>query len=326
MKIYSERAYQKWPSWHVVYEWEDVMSKELGCDIVTFGKGICGKIKRKINRTLFDYFKIVKRYTWNPEKEYYLLWVMNAKNYSELPHRNVIPIFLDFPLDVVDTILKVTRDIPCFFVTCYDIYESLCTKGCQNVYYFPQCISDKYYLNEMPAKKIDVVQFGRRNSKLHEYMFRFCEENPNTEYVYKSDDTTLSYVSNISGDLGCILTRDDYIKLVSSSRVSLVSTPSCDDSRPDFGNVDFFTARFYESAALYCRMIGRYTENKESELIGIKEICPNVKCYEEFEGILKHYLNEKQNWDKQRTFIMANLISVRCESIKKTLEEIGVKR
>ncbi len=40
-------------------------------------------------------------------------------------------------------------------------------------------------------------------------------------------------------------------------------------------------------------MIGRYTENVETRLLGIDEVCPNVKGYSRFAEYMDRYLDSK---------------------------------
>lgn len=70
--------------------------------------------------------------------------------------------------------------------------------------------------------------------------------------------------------------------------------------------MDFFTPRFYESAAFYCKMLGRYSENKEAELLDIKAICSNVRSYEEFERRLDFLLDKSSDFLYDSIFQFAN--------------------
>ena len=96
-------------------------------------------------------------------------------------------------------------------------------------------------------------------------MMEYVAEHPDVEYVYQSNNGSLTYISTTRGNLGKFDKRNEYVELLKSCRISLVSTPGMDKSRTDFGNVDFFTPRFFESAAFYCHMLGRYIENKEAD-------------------------------------------------------------
>ena len=324
LKILSERAYQKWPSWHVVYEWEDVIAEKAGIPIVDYSNNIENKflifsrrLCKKINK------KWIPKYKFNLSSECYIMFIMNAASYHLLPTNNIIPIFLDFPINMIENISYVTKRLPIFFVTCKDIYNILLSNGVKNVRYMPLSISDKYVQGDVPKKEIDVIQFGRKNKVLHDYMLKYCKDNPNVEYIYQTDNGTLTYISTTRGIIGKFDSRDEYFDLIKSSKISLVSTPGFDNSRTaDFGNIDFVTPRFYESAASYCHLIGRYTSNDETTDLRLSDVCPNVDSYSEFANLVDAYLSEDYDWRVQREFVNNNLTSLRADYIISEIEKV----
>lgn len=322
--ILSERGYMHWASWDVVYEWEDIIAKNSGCKIVTFRTGIKGKFIRRGIRDINKLCRKEQKYRITDKERIRLLFVMSAAVYKDLPTKNIIPVFLDFPEKMVEVIIRATNELPVFFVTCKDIYNILKEKGLENVRYMPLSISDRYYRQEIPDKSIDVIQFGRKNKILHDYMLRYCKEHRGTEYVYQTRDGSLTYLSTTRGNIGRFNSRKEYMDLIRTCRCSLVSSPGCDRGRSDeFGKIDFITPRFYESAACYCHLIGRYTENEESREIGISEICPCVSEYAQFEEILDNYLcAEEYDWSKQKKFVAKNVTSNRVDYLKKVLDSI----
>ena len=323
VNVLSERAYRRWPSFDVVFEWEDIIAPVLKAQIITFEGGLPGKVIRRLKKY---WLKVNQRanskYRITNITECKLLWEMAANDYRTLPTKNIIPIFLDFPVSMVDPIIEATSSLPVFFVTCKDIYNLLVQKGVKKVRFMPLSISDKYFTEDVPDKTVDVIQFGRKNSVLHEYMLEYCEAHPTVDYVYQSGDGTLTYESTTRGNVGKFDTRKEYVDMIKPCRVSLVSTPGCDKGRSgEFGAIDFVTPRFFESAAFYCHMIGRYTENEETEELGLSTVCPNVKSYEVFEKLMDVYLGSLDwDWTVQREWTRRNLTSERAKYIQ---EEIG---
>lgn len=322
INLLSQRAFNRWPSYDVVFEWEDIIASALNAQIITFESGVVGKVVRrikkywlKINKGANSSFKITST------TDCKLLWEMNANGYKNLPTQNIIPIFLDFPVRMIDPIIKATAGLPVFFVTCKDIYNILIEKGTRNVHFMPLSISDKYFADEAPKKTVDVIQFGRKNSVLHDYMLKYCELHPTVDYVFQSGDGTLTYESTTRGNVGKFDTRKEYVDMIKSCRVSLVSTPGCDKGRSgEFGAIDFVTPRFFESAAFYCHMIGRYTDNEETEELELGKVCPNVKSYEEFEKLIDLYLSAADwDWTTQREWTRRNLTSVRAKYIQEII-------
>lgn len=317
-KIASHRSYEKWPSWYVVYEWEDIISKCLGWEIELIeGNSLSYRIKRK-------YKSLRYRFLHHPSFDYVdlsemrILFIMSAGSYYQSISQNIIPIFLDFPEAMVDIIALRTKKLPFYFVTSVDIFNKLKNAGSGNVVYMPLSISDNYYTKTVPKKRFDVIQFGRKNPMLHQWMMEYCRLNSNVDYIYQSSNGSLTYTSTKNGNLGLFDTRKEYMELMSSCRISLVSTPSMDNSRVDFGSVDFFTPRFFESAVFYCHMIGRYAENEEADKLKIHDICHNAKDKEDFFVAIEKCLAlpNEINVDKYDDFLQINLTSKRAAFIK----------
>lgn len=325
INILSERLFQTWPSWSVVFEWEDAFEKMPEYQVQLRSNTFWGKVKRRIRAKMTDKWHLFSNFNFDG-KTINLAWIMNAKDWRSYTQRNVIPCFLDFPADMVNVICSATQKLPCYFVTSKDIYDRLVESGSKNVYYMPLSISDRYKSITLPPKEIDVIQFGRKNKILHEWMLKYCKEHPETDYVYQTGDGTLAYYSTVRGEIGRFDSRGEYLKLLVKCKVSLVSSPGIDKSR-DFGGIDFFTPRFFESAALRCRMLGRYTENIEAEILEIDTICPNVANYEQFQMLLTKYISDNENkefglnWlDKHWSSIRANFVlSIIKSVIEKSL-------
>lgn len=322
IEILTERSYQHWPSWAVVYEWEDVMTSVLGGELIDLHKGRLGGIARNIRKLIRKISIVPSTFNWNNSKPIRFIWIMDAKIYKEYNYTNCIPIFLDFSVDMIDIIIKATSKLPFFWVTSLSIYEMMKNK-CQNVHYIPLSISDKWIRDDMPNKTIDVIQFGRKNEILHQYMMKYCETHKNIDYVYQTADGTLSYTSTIRGNIGRFDTRYEYMKMIASSRVSLVSTPGIDKGK-NFGGIDFFTPRFYESASQYCHMIGRYTYNTEADYIHVHDVCKHVQSEQEFHDTLEDLLqtDNECNVAKYRSFLQMNSTSQRVKEIYKIISEM----
>lgn len=320
MNIISERNYCLWPSYHVIYEWEDIFAQN-GFNLVVCKNGLPDRTVRRIRNYIKE--KLGGTFRYNG-RTYNFRWILDAKVYRRYTGLNTIPIFLDFPVHMVEEINRVTKELPFYWVTCHDIYLKLKECGSKNVLFIPLSISDKYFTGIVPEKKIDVIQFGRKNSKLHEYMMEYCRRNPETEYVYQTENGSLTYESTIRGNVGKFDTRKEYFQMISSCRVSLVSSPGMDNSR-DFGGIDFITPRFYESAANYCYMIGRYADNQEAKSIGIDRVCPNVSSYEEFERLMGSYLNSEGFTQKEAfdQFLRENVTSARIKSMAEEMKKMA---
>lgn len=317
-KIFSERKTTGLAWYQVAFEWEDIYSKILGCELAQMiepytediKKTLCGEVLNILNP-----FKIENN-QWN------LAHVMYPRLSYRYRNLSVIPIYLDVPKKWIKKIVWETRKLPIYFVTCYDAYEMIKGMGGENCKFLPLSISDRWYKNEVPAKEIDVIQMGRKNSVLHKYMMKYCACHPEVEYVYR--DKT-GYISTVHGEIGDADTREEYMNLLSKAKISLVSTPAIDGDK-DFGGFDFFTPRFFESAVNYCHLIGRYPNNAEAQFFEIKNICKNSTSYDLFEKYIEENLSIdcSENLVRYDRFIKANLTSERAKILKKQLQKAGV--
>lgn len=323
MNVYSERGYLSVVSWDVLYEWEDCFAKEWATSVNPLQNGLFEKICRRIRRY---YHRFNPNYVWKYEikdkEKQGVLIIMDAEGYYMLPTKNIIPIYLDFARNMVDTIMEATKNLPAFFVASKDIYNEMRDKGCSNVFFIHQCVSDQYYSDQVIEKDIDVIQIGRKNPVLHEYMLKYCNEHPDVEYVYQDQNASHEYISTTRGNIGTLPGRREFVDMMRRAKVSLVSTPKCDNCRNVFGGADLVTARFYESAVFRCRMIGRYTDNEETRELELEKVCPNVQDYNEFVTALEKYLDSSSlSWNDYNDFISQNLASVRARYISDCIEK-----
>ena len=156
---------------------------------------------------------------------------------------------------------------------------------------------------------------------MHQYMLDYCKEHPEVEYIYQGQNASLSYVSTTRGDIGKLPGRKEFVDMMRRARVSIVSTPKCDNSRDVFGGADLVTARVYESTVFYCHLIGRYTDNEETRELELGKICPNIQDYDEFKTTMDQYLSGKEiDKDLYCSFIDKHLASTRAKYIKKCIE------
>ena len=166
--IYSERTYIIWPSYHLVYEWEDIISEKLNIPIKKIGihkRILYGLIKKlKIQRTYFSFRNKLRK-----PHGYYLYHVMSAANPYMLSHNNnVIPIIIDFFLKKEDLALFYERfnSCKCLLVTSLEVVDFLTQNDCPiPFFHFPLSLPDKYKL-ERCEKKYQILLAGRQNKLL----------------------------------------------------------------------------------------------------------------------------------------------------------------
>ena len=323
--IFTERAYETWASWHVVYEWEDVFAQN-GIPLLYNSWNVPRWLYRFVQKRL----GIQPLFRWNEKKVNIQLCFLMAPRYAKKFFAgNTIPIYLDVWSDDLPEIVRQTKNLPIYFVTSYCAYEMLQEKFHEEkCVYLPLSVSDRYVDQVKSSHKdIDILQLGRKNRKLHEWALEYTKEHADVDYVYQTQDGSLTYESTVHGNIGRFDTREAFMSILSRARVSLVSSPAFDDGR-DFGKgFDFFTPRFFESAAMGCYMLGRYSMNQEAEKLKIASVCPFVTNQVQFVDLLEERLQTMSFLQDAayKGFVEANRTSKRVEALKGYLIEQGIE-
>lgn len=316
--ILSERKYEKWASFDVVYEWEDILSEQFHAPIVELRRNI---ITRLLNKFVIHSPFSFDFNNWN------ISIIMCPERNRRYVGRNIIPIYLDVNEKNCDLVIEATVNLPLYFVTSLEIWKRLRAAGGDNCYYIPMSISDKYKSDIESDKSVDIIQVGRKNNLLHEWAMRYCELYKETNYIFSIEGKGLGYYSTLYGNIGEVNGREAYMKLLRKSKISLVSTPGYDGERHPGMVMDCFTPRFYESAISWCYLIGRYVHNEEAETLEIKSVCDFVESYDQFESYVKKYIDSKEflkRGDYIR-FINENITSKRVEELKEIMSRKGYK-
>jgi hypothetical protein len=323
LKILTERKYNYGISRQTIYEWEDDIAKTLNLDFScmdSYQKHPLARLARKM--------KIKKKIKWCPQKDALLFFSMNIDLLRILAwyEVNVLPIILDISVSEVDEFVFLTSDLPYCGVTSMQIYKIIKEKYPEeNVVYIPQMASDRYFDSSI-IKNIDFIQFGRKNPLLHEWAKKYCDENMGRSYIYRHTDSSKGMVKYINGeaiDIGIFETREIFMEYLKKSKISLCSTPLTEKTR-DFGdNIDFLTARWFESVACHCHIFARYSDYVIPEVVqvGLDKVSNRIDSYHDFkmyadEALRTNYFND----EKMVEFMQKNSASERAIRISKDLK------
>lgn len=324
LKVLTERRYNTGIARQVVYEWEEDLARELNLTFEfmdSYTNHPFARFMRKI--------KLLKPISWNLDKDSYIFFAMNIDLLKLITWYmpNVIPIILDITLDEIDELYKITKKLPVFWVTARNIYQII--KECYpdtKAAYIPQMVSGRYFsLAKKYEKDIWFIQYGRRNPVLHEYAMKYCSEHIGGVYVYRHIDPKkgmVIYKNNKKCDIGVVLSREEFMDYLLRSKISLCSSPMMDHTRNFGENIDFLTARWYESVACGCFVFARWSENAaaEGKMIGLDKVVNEVNEYKEFEKLADQYLNkDKQDISQMDNFCQNNMVESRARIIYKAL-------
>lgn len=321
-RILSDRHYQTWPSWHIVYEWEDELSQILQIPIV---KSPINKVLKKIgfiDNVLFNGNFLYYYYLLNSKKDYSLYFEMHPKkNKSFSNTKNVIPIIIDFfDKNNMDCFKKRYAQCPYLCIASLEVIDFLQEKKVKNkLIHFPISLPSIYKLNanDVFDKKYDIVLAGRINVVLWNYLLQYEKQHPDIEYLYqKQIHGELFYWSNKKGLIGKFHSRKEYINLIKSAKVSFYATPGIDGGEHRTNGFNPVTPRLFELLAAGCHIIARYPQNKETEYFQLNSLCPSIDSYNEFEKQLDNALLEKPPLKKNSLYLEKHYTLNRLDLLK----------
>jgi len=338
VSILSSRGWNDYFPVQIVHEWEDVISQELSMpldgessiEIKNLSDRKKVKIFQKFVRRSFlirhidssnNYLK--KKYPGKLFLSFFLYPLPLVNHY--IYNKNIIPILLDCFADVIDKVPEYFKKSKFLFVTNVEVLAHLKKTAIANkIAFVPLSISDKYYRDKIPAKTLDVVQTGRQNPILHEWMLQLVNKHPHIEYVYSSvKDKQHNYFSTKRGWLGPIESRNEFMDFLATAKISLVSAPGIDGGEKRTGGFNPVTPRFYESAICYCYMVGRFPDSPDFIQNEVSSVCERPSDYHDFETMIVKMLREPFiHRDKYEPFIQSHLTSTIAKTIQEELKKL----
>lgn len=326
--IYTIRDTPQPYYWDIVFEWENEFSKALNIPLIPVGKqydriytpGLGKKLLNRIN-----FFRLKDKYLFKPNEYYIAFHIGPPGIYSFYSRINVIPIIIDFwKTEDLKRFAEIFSQNIGVFVTSKEVYNYLVEKKIQiNLHHLSLSLPDKYFPERNNFKKeIDLIQIGRKNAKLNQYIDNFLTEYPNLHYVHgEKVNGRIQMISNKNGNLGEFFDRDSFMNLLRQSKISLLSAPGLDDDVKRTGGFSPVTPRFLESAACGCQLIGVYPENDDFIHYDIGKICKYVNDYNTFKSIVLGFLDANSIPDYQ-AFLINHLSSKRAQELKHKLFEL----
>ncbi|MCD7973942.1 MAG: glycosyltransferase family 1 protein [Candidatus Azobacteroides sp.] len=290
------RAFQSWPSWDLVYEWEDVLSKEMNVPL--------HDRNQKLEKYADKFLKITNmdvNFPFLGVNGYELFWEMTAKTSKSINnHSGLIPCIIDFHLDKnqLNKFHSAYKRNPMLLISSREAFEFLKENNfSKTIYHFPLSISDKYKLSidDPLEKEYDLVLMGRLNPVLESFLKTYVKEYPDFVYVYRKEvvNNKFIYCTSDGRTIGDISTREDYINLMKKSRIGFYSTPGIDGGEERTKGFNQVTPRFLELLVCGCHILARYKNNPDTDFYELNKFCPSIETYEAFE--------ERMNWARKNT-------------------------
>ncbi len=318
-KIITLRKDNKWPSWDLVYEWEDIIRSEFSLSF--YYESAINRYAKKIPHPFLSQFL----YPSDPA----FMFQMGPDLRGDYNKSNIIPCIIDFFLRKEDLPLFYRRNSqhPVLLVSSKEAVDYFRQNDCSlSIYHFPLSLPDKYRFTRdcLSSKKYDVVLVGRTNTVLMDYLQRYAKAHPDFYYVYRElAGNSFNYYTSRGEFLGDICSRDQYISLLRKSRIGLYATPGMDDGSSRTNGFNPVTPRFLEMISCGCHVLARYPDNAETDFYEFRSFGPSIESYRQFEDRMDKALFEEVDEVFYEEYLSKHYTSKRCELLKQILKDIN---
>jgi hypothetical protein len=320
--IRTERKYEHWPSYDLIYEWEDIL-KNYGADFfyplefVFRGKKLVYNISKLLHYNLENIriknnkcfaFDMLARTKWSP---------FNSKKISLC----IVDFFLK--KENLHDFYEAYKNNPFLFISSKEVYDFLINNQPEReIYHLPLSLSDKYRIAEDTKfnKKYDLALVGRQNKILIHYLHIY-EKSHNINVVYRGSikDNYFPYYTTNGDYIGNINTRKEYLNLIRKCKVAFYSTPGIDGGEKRTNGFNQVTPKFLELIASGCNVISRYEENSDTNFFELNILVPNINNYQQFEKEMDKALNYPPDMAKYSKYLNKHYTSQRVKYLSKIL-------
>ena len=322
-QIYTQRnSFNQNYAQPIIYEWEDIIAKELDIPVVNYP--LFYRVANKLDiHTSF----------WGPLKDTFR-FVVNAQNYDEpMNSRHIIPCIIDFfenKNQLKEFYRKHSRNKMVLLSSPFD-YEYLKENNCPlNIGLFAYSLSDKYTISEeVMEKKYDIVLTGRQDPLLYSFFKEYIGRHPDVTYVKRGQDLdndinkTKKYYLNGVNCLGSVESRDDFMKLQAQGRVTLYGVQ---------GYLDGYTKGFYhmtphflEIIACGCHVLCRYPSGKDgvdARYYEFEKFSHSIETYDQFEVAMDKALSTEVDMNMYSSYLKKHYTSARVAELREYLSKL----
>lgn len=295
----------------IIYEWENVISKELNIPITS----------RSLFQRAANHFGIPLNLVSTFRNS---LYFMTNAEYNDVTFnkKNIVPFIIDFFLK--DNQLQHfysmhSRNKVVLLSSPFD-YEYLSEKNCPiPISLMAYSLSDKYAIEgKMFDKKYDIVLTGRQDPLLYSFFKEYINKHPNVSYVKRGKECDggkdSRYYLNGKELIGEIPTREQYMALLSQAKVSLYGTQGYikNDFTTGFYHV---TPRFLEIVACGCHVLAHYPDCPDSRYYQLSDFSPSIESYDAFEHYMDKALNSPIDISNYSTYLKQHYTSMRVQQL-----------
>ncbi len=310
--IESRRKFDTTPWFQIAFEWEDIFSNAIGLKIRTRSK--LGFYLRQAFPMFFKGKSLIIDMTPYFRFKFPLL---KAK-------KQFVPYIIDYFCrhQILHKVVNAYKKSPFVLISSRQVYDYLKTEAPElTVEHLALSIPDsqaKVSQKRFEDKKYDVVLAGRLSPVLKEYLDRYRAENPQLKVVEREKEGLRSFFK-LNGELVCTPDkREDYLDLISESKILLYATSGYDGEHNAHG---FYcvTPRFMEGLGGGCNMVLRYADNSDTRYYELEKFGPSAETYEIFKEQMDKALTEAPDLNFYSEFLKKHSTSERAKDLKAIL-------
>lgn len=327
-EIMSEAQNNKRSCFDIIFEWEDVLAKELEMDVLIrsdFEFAFDEKARKIYQKTKVPVVKLFSLF--DKRKGPMLMFDASTKRQNGIYNSSkYIPCLIDYFLSDEEyyKFIRAYKNNPLVLVSNREVYEYLIQKECPiPIEHFPLSLADCHWHEGRYEKKYDLVMFARQNPLLVSYIDRYEKSHPDFKLVRRKYEGGhyIYYLSSTGEVVSCCDTREEYMQLVSQSKVAVYTTPGMDGTRTDANGWNQVTPHFLEEIAGQCHIIARYPDNADTRWYKMGTICKSVDSYEEFEKQMDLYRDCDVDLDLYKAYLQEHYTSKRAELLREIKEK-----
>ena len=298
-------------SWQIVYEWEDIISKNAHIPI---------KYQTRFLRILHSIFNKLKLFSIANLSFGNNIFIHFCSITTPLPstywNKNVIPVLIDFWLQDkdIETFCKNIRKIPLLLVTSREVYNKLKDKCLVPIEHWPLSLPDQYSIKKTTnyEKEYDFSFIGRPDPFFIRMIDEYCKRHPGFIYIQNHGDKGERYYCDNNGKF---IARDNgrtsYLDMIKKTRITCYTTPGYDEAKKGANGYNQVTPRVFEMLCGGCFVIGHYPMSDDVMWYQLDKVVPNVNNYIEFESMLEKMLNTNLNISCVKRFMAHHYTSQR---------------
>ena len=318
-------------SFDIVFEWEDIFAEMLNIPVLVRGKrefAFDERCRKIYQRTKIPFYRLFNLFD-KRGRNVFMFDASTKRQDGIYNNKKYIPCLIDYFLNDNEyfKFLNAYRKNPLVLVSSREVFEYLKDKKCPiQIEHLPLSIADHYWRDEPFEKKYDLVMFARQNPLLRQYIDKYEERHPDFQLVRGKyeDGHYLYYMSKTNEIVSICDTRDEYMKLVSESKVAVYTTPGMDGTRTDANGWNQVTPHFLEEIVGQCHIIARYPDNADTRWYEMQKICKNVESYEDFEELLDKYLHETVDIKLYKEYVKKHFTSQRAEMLENIIKKYNL--